>query len=327
MRLADVIGQERVTDALSRAVRGGHVPHAYLFEGRDGVGKRGTALGLAMALNCARSPGEGCGACDVCRRIEAGLHPDVPTFAPDGAQILIEQAKAIVALAQSRPHEAQARVIILDQADALNPSAANSLLKTLEEPAPRNHIILCTSAPDRLLPTIRSRAQRVRFRPLAEDGLLRIAAANGLDEARARVAVALADGSAGRMLTAARADDGAAWEAIAMMGAAVAAPGMSPSLDAASALAGDKENKEALPPLVALLARVYRDALVSAAGAPELALFSDRAAPLTDLGTHGLLRALGAIVEADAALTANVNPTLALERLLIQLRRAERRAT
>jgi hypothetical protein len=129
------------------------------------------------------------------------------------------------------------------------------------------------------------------------------------------------------MLAAARADDGAAWEAISMLGAAVAAPGMSPALDAASALAGDKENKEALPPLVALLARVYRDALVSAAGAPELALFGDRAAPLAALGPQGLLRALGAIVEADAALVANVNPTLALERLLIQLRRAERRAT
>jgi DNA polymerase-3 subunit delta' len=326
VRLADVIGQERVAAALSRAVRGAHVPHAYLFEGPPGVGKRGTALGLAMALNCAQAPGEGCGACETCRRIESGLHPDVPTFAPDGTQILIEQAKAIVALAQSRPHEAEARVIVVDQADALNPSAANSLLKTLEEPAARNHIVLCTSAPDRLLPTIRSRSQRVRFRPLTEDALLRIATLRGIDPAQARVAVALADGSASRMIAAAGADDGAAWEAIALLADAVAAPGMSPALDAAVTLAGDKENKEALPPLVALLARLYRDALVSAAGAPELALFGERAQALTKLGSHGLLRALGAIVEADAALTANVNPTLALERMLIELRRADRRA-
>jgi hypothetical protein len=102
---------------------------------------------------------------------------------------------------------------------------------------------------------------------------------------------------------------------------------MTPALDAASALAGDKENKEALPPIVALLARLYRDALVASAGAPELALFGDRAAPLTALGSQGLLRALGAIVEADAALIANVNPTLALERMLVELRRADRRAT
>jgi len=324
MRFRDVIGQARVVAGLGRAVETGRVPHAYLFEGPPGVGKRGTALGLALALNCAIEPGRGCGTCEICRRIEAGLHPDVPTFAPDGAQLVIEQAKAIVALAQSRPHEAAVRLIIVDDADTLNASAANSLLKTLEEPAPRNHLVLCTSAPDRLLPTIRSRAQRMRFRALAEDALLAIASAHGVDRARALVAVALADGSAARMLSAARADDGAAWEAIEQLRAAVTAPGMTPALDAASALASDKENKEALPPLVALLARVYRDALVTSAGAPELALFADRAHELSALEPAQLLRALGAIVEADTALTSNVNPTLALERLLVQLRRREK---
>jgi len=332
VRFADVIGQERVALALARAVRGGRVPHAYLFEGPPSVGKRGTALGLALALNCGEAPGAGCGVCETCRRIEAGLHPDVLTFAPDGAQLVIEQAKAIVALAQSRPHEANVRVIVIDDADTLNASAANSLLKTLEEPAPRNHLVLCTSAPDRLLPTIRSRAQRVRFRPLAEDALLRIAVAHGLDVANANVAaaVALADGSAARMLGAARDDDGSTWEAVARLRAAVNAPGMTPALDAASALAGDrgnKDNKEALPPLVALLGRLYRDALVTAVGAPELALFGDRVRDLAALGDAALVGALGAIVEANEGLAANVNPTLALERLLVELRRHTQRST
>jgi DNA polymerase-3 subunit delta' len=328
VRFDDVIGQERVADGLLRAVATERVPHAYLFEGPPGVGKRATALGLALALTCAKAPGRGCGVCETCRRIEAGVHPDVPTFAPDGPQLVIEQAKAIVALAQSRPHEAPARVIVVDDADTLNASAANSLLKTLEEPAPRNHLVLCTSAPDRLLPTIRSRAQRVRFRALTDEALLRIAAGHGLDPAHAKVAVALADGSAARMLEAARGDEdqASAWEAIERLRAAVAAAGFSPSLDAAAALASDKENKDALPPLVGLLARLYRDALVTAAGAPELALFADRARELAALEPPRLLRALGAIVEADAALLANVNPTLALERLLVELRRRERSA-
>ena len=323
MRFDDVIGQERVVDGLARAVKSGHVPHAYLFEGPSGVGKRGTALGLALALTCERAPGRGCGACDSCRRIEAGIHPDAPTFAPEGTQLLIEQAKAIVALAQSRPHEAPVGVIVVDDAYTLNASAANSLLKTLEEPAARNHLVLCTSAPERLLPTIRSRAQRVRFGALSEAALLRIATAHAIDPARAAVAVALCDGSAARMLEEARDDvDGTSkWETVALLRAAVTAPGMTPSLDAASTLASDKENKAALPPLVALLARLYRDALVTSAGAPELALFADRARELAALPPARLLRALGAIVETDAALTSNVNPTLALERLLVELRR------
>jgi DNA polymerase-3 subunit delta' len=333
MRLADVIGQDQATGALGRAVRGGHVPHAYLFEGPAGVGKRSAALGLALALDCPSAPGEGCGVCETCRRIEGGLHPDVPTLAPTSAssQILIDEIKQVVALAQSRPHEAAARVIIIDEADAMNPSAANCLLKTLEEPAPRNHLVLCSAAPDRLPPTIRSRTQRVRFLPLPAEALLAVAAARGLERARAEVAVALADGSVRRMLDAAAEDDGAAWAAVAELGAAVAAPGMSPVFDFAQALTAErgrtKESRQELPRLVGLVARLYRDALVTAAGAPELALFAERARPLGAAGTARLGRALAAIVEADAALVANVNPSLVLERMLLELKRAsERRA-
>jgi DNA polymerase III subunit delta' len=321
VRFRDVLGQERAIDGLARAVRGGHVPHAYLFEGAPGVGKRAAAHGLALALSCAKEPGAGCGLCETCRRIEADLHPDVPTFAPDGPQIVIEQVKAIVALAQSRPHEAAVRVVIIDDADAMNASAANSLLKTLEEPAPNNHLVLCTSAPERLLPTIRSRTQRVRFRSLTNETLLSIAKAHGIDRQRAEIAVALSDGSAARLLAAARDDDGAAWDAIARLRAAVAAPGFSDSMDAAAELGGDKEGKAALPPILALLARLYRDALVTASGAPELALFADRARELAAHGPARLTRALAAIVEGETALLSNVNPTMLLERLLIELRR------
>src|SRR3954470_21175553 len=213
MRLADLIGQDTARTALLRAIERGHLAHAYLFDGPPGVGKRSAALGLAMALDCSVAPGAGCGACEVCRRIEAGLHPDVPRFGPSGpgGQIVIDAIRAILALTRTRPHEARARVIVVDDADAMNPSSANGLLKTLEEPLPGNHLILCTGAPDRLLPTVRSRAQRIRFRALSPTALAAIARARGLPDARAEIAVALADGSAARMLEAAgQGDDDAA---------------------------------------------------------------------------------------------------------------------
>ncbi|HEY6477747.1 MAG TPA: DNA polymerase III subunit delta', partial [Polyangia bacterium] len=136
MRLGDLIGQDLARAALERAITAGRVAHAYVFEGPPGVGKRGAALGLAMALDCPKAPGTGCGACEVCRRIEAGLHPDVPAFGPSGpgGQIVVDDIRAILALARTRPHEAPARVIVVDDADAMNPSSANGLLKTLEEP-------------------------------------------------------------------------------------------------------------------------------------------------------------------------------------------------
>jgi len=345
VRLADLIGQDLARAALERAIAGGRVAHAYVFEGPPGVGKRSAALGLAMALDCPVAPGLGCGACEICRRIEAGLHPDVPSFGPSGpgGQIVIDDIRAILALTRTRPHEARARVIVVDDADAMNPSSANGLLKTLEEPLPGNHLVLCTGAPDRLLPTVRSRAQRIRFRALGPTALTAIARARGLPEARAEIAVALADGSAARMLEAAgvregngtsvaNADEAADGEstglgqALGELRRAVSTPGAGQMFDAVQALTGEKESKADLPRLLALLGGLYRDAMAVAAGAPELATLARVGDPqaLASLGLDRLGRAVTSIVDVQLALQVNVNPTLALERLLIALKRQER---
>jgi len=343
VRLSELIGQDPAQTALLRAIERGHLAHAYLFEGPPGVGKRNAALGLAMALDCRAAPGAGCGVCDVCRRIEAGIHPDVPTFGPTGAggQIVIEDAKAILALARTRPHEAPARVVIVEDADAMNPNAANCLLKTLEEPLGGNHLILCTSAPDRLLPTIRSRTQRIRFRQLDSAALLELGRARGVPPERAAIAAALADGSAARMLEVAAAgddDEGGPAQALDDLRAAITTPGVAGVFDLAAALAsqkdkdkdGDKEKsgKDGVPRLLGLLAGLYRDALAIAAGAPELAVLNAGAEArlLAALGVDRLGRALAAIVDTQLALTANVNPTLAVERLAFALKRQEVRA-
>jgi DNA polymerase-3 subunit delta' len=332
VRLADLIGQDLARAALERALAGGRVAHAYVFEGPPGVGKRSAALGLAMALNCAVAPGAGCGACEVCRRIEAGLHPDVPTFGPSGpgGQIVVDDVRAILALARTRPHEAPARVIVVRDADAMNPSSANGLLKTLEEPLAGNHLILCTAAPDRLLPTVRSRSQRIRFRALGPASLTAIARARGLPEARAEIAAALADGSAARMLEAAAAEegDGGLGEALGALRRAVSTPGAGQLFDAVSTVTAEKEDKADLPRLVALLGGLYRDAMAVASGAPELATLARAGDPqkLAELGLDRLGRAVTAIVDVELALQVNANPTLALERLLIALKRQEVRA-
>lgn len=338
MRLEDLIGQDLARAALERAIAGGRVAHAYVFEGPPGVGKRGAALGLAMALDCPVAPGGGCGGCEVCRRIEAGLHPDVPSFGPSGpgGQIVIEDIRAILALARTRPHEAPARVIIVDDADAMNPNSANGLLKTLEEPLPGNHLVLCTGAPDRLLPTVRSRSQRIRFRALNPAALGAIARARGIPAAQAEIAIALGDGSAARMLESAAAEGaaGGLTEALAELRRAVATPGVGQLFDAVAAATGDrggdrgKEGKADLPRLVGLLGGLYRDAISVASGAPELATLARAGDPqaLAAAGVDRLGRALTAIVDVQLALQVNVNPTLALERLLLALKRQEVRA-
>lgn len=330
MRLRDVVGQDHAVAALRRAAAAGRLPHAYLFDGPPSVGKRSTAVALAAALGCTEEPGEGCGDCETCRRIAAGIHPDVRTVEPETTQITKPQVDEVVALAQSRPHEAAARVMILRGADLMNDSAANCLLKTLEEPAPGNHIVLITTGAARLPSTIRSRTQRLRFPALGAPALMEIARRRGVDRAHAEVAAALADGSAARLLELAgeEGDGAAAWQtALGLLDAA--AGERATDVFAASAAAAEQGERVGLLHTVSLLARLYRDALATAAGAPELVLLEERRTDIARLvgpdpatRVAPLRRALGAIQDTTAALHGNANLTLALDRMLLELRRA-----
>jgi len=164
------------------------VPHAYLFCGPARSGKHATGLALAMAMNCSQSPGEGCGRCEPCEKIAGGIHPDVRTLEREGAAQIIpieSIRKHVLAQIGLPPHEARARIYLIDEAGALQGPAANALLKTLEEPPARTHFILCTTAPDQLLPTIRSRCQRVSFAALPPDARAELAPD---DDSRAAVA-------------------------------------------------------------------------------------------------------------------------------------------
>jgi len=316
---------------LQHAVASGRLAHACLFDGPESVGKRSTALALAMALCCPEAPGAGCGTCDTCRRIETGQHPDVLSLAPAAQQYVIDQAREIVAVASTRPHEAPVRMLILDRADALNPSSANCLLKTLEEPCPGNHLVLVTSAPDRLLATIRSRTQRIRFVGLRAAALVEIALRGGATQAQAETAVALAGGQVARLLQALGSEaEENLWTLVSNFRRAAAAKDVGAIFDAASAFS-DKESRQDLPEALALLARLYRDALVTAAGAGELVLLRDRAEELETLARCArkdydlltLRSALREVVQASLALLSNVNPVTALEKMLMDVRTLE----
>ena len=311
MLLRDIVGQDHAVATLLRAVGSGRLAHACLFDGPESVGKRSAAVGLALALGCAERPGQGCGACDPCRRILGGLHPDVLSFTPATTQYLVEQAREIVALATTRPHEAPARVLILDRADCLNPSSANCLLKTLEEPFPGNHLVLVTAAPDRLLPTIRSRTQRVRFVALTPTSLIAIATARGASPAQAETAAALCGGQVGRLLQALASEvESSLWTIVDNLRRAAATKGMGAIFDAAAEFS-DKESRRDLPEALALL----RDR------AADLGTLADRARKDYDLRT--LRGALREVVQASSALSSNVNPVTALEKMLMDLKTLE----
>ncbi len=152
---------------LMARARDERLPHALLLTGAEGIGKRDFATRLAEALLCQRprEDGHACGECQACGLLAAGSHPDLRLVAPpeDKKVIPIDTIRAAGEFFALTSQYNGRQVAIIHPAEAMNPAAANALLKTLEEPTPGALLMLVCSQPSRLLPTIRSRCQRVAF--------------------------------------------------------------------------------------------------------------------------------------------------------------------
>jgi len=202
MSFNEIEGHDLPLQILLRAIAHETLGHAYLFSGRDGIGKKKAALGLAAAVICG-APGVngGCGICSSCRRVASGAHPDVHLLAAEGDEIKIDQIREIQSALSLRPFEGSKKVLIVDGADGLNTASSNAFLKTLEEPPGDSLIILISSMPQSLLPTIRSRCQEIVFHPLPRHTLAAVLQRKrGLSEDDAWFLAALAQGSMGRGL-------------------------------------------------------------------------------------------------------------------------------
>ena len=163
MAFANIFGQEKAISVLRSAIRHHRIPHAYLFSGHDGIGKKFTAVTLAKAVNCREGDDDSCDRCVSCHKIDEGNHPDVRIIEPEGQFIKIDQIRTLQKDVSYRPYEGKRKVYIIDHAEALRPEAANALLKTLEEPSSDSLIILITANVYALLSTVISRCQLVRF--------------------------------------------------------------------------------------------------------------------------------------------------------------------
>lgn len=214
-----LIGNAFIKTALRRLIEGGRVPNSMLFTGIDGIGKKQFAIELARGFVCKEpngiEPCEMCSACkragvfdlpkpddrDAYKRVIIGEHLDIGIVMPFGRNILVDAIRHLEAEANFRPFEGRARLFIVDNADRMNDAAANALLKTLEEPAPSTHIVLITSRPDALLPTILSRCQQLRFSPISEHDIEHyLIEHKGYHQQDARLAAKFALGSIGRAM-------------------------------------------------------------------------------------------------------------------------------
>lgn len=189
-----ILGNEPLKLYLAKAVQNGRLPHALLFSGPDGIGKSLFAKALAQHLLQAET-----------HRIEQENHPDFHMFRPEGksGNHSIESLRTLIDQVHEAPFEAWAKVFVICEAEKMQPAAANALLKTLEEPNPDTTLILLSSSPKDLLPTILSRCIQLSFQPLSEPNLISILKANQIPERFAK----LAHGSAGRAFQLAKGPD------------------------------------------------------------------------------------------------------------------------
>jgi DNA polymerase III subunit delta' len=197
-----LLGQDKAKRLLSKTLSGGRMPHGFLFKGPDGVGKRMFALGLAAATNCKEDdPGRACGRCSSCRKFHSGNHPDFSVVSPDKGAIKIDQIRGLIKTISYPPYESSMRVVVLEDVHTMRREAANSLLKTLEEPPAGNLLILTADSSRDLLSTLNSRCQVVPFTTLTREDTCAVLTAQDIDDTDARVLARLSDGSPGVALT------------------------------------------------------------------------------------------------------------------------------
>ena len=328
---AHLLGQEKAKILLGRSLVTGRTPHAYLFRGPEGVGKQLFARVLAATLNCRqRIAGTACGSCTSCRKFRSGNHPDFVVIRPEQGSIKIDRIRELIKSLSYPPYESATRVVLLEDIHTMRREAANSLLKTLEEPPENNLLILTVASSKTILSTIASRCQTVPFFPLSRKDTVKILLEQGMEEKTAMLLARLSEGSPGRALLFRQTEMVETLEKVITVVVDSSAAGDSQVgllLQMAEVMAGLKEN---LVPFLGLLRIWIRDALVFCLGQEQ----GDRAVEtsrwtgedwLGNRSPEELFTKLGAIDRAEQELGRNCNRTLVCEILLFRLQEGERK--
>ncbi len=331
----NMLGHDWAVDMLRQQVAQNTTRHAYLFTGPPGVGRRTLALRFAQALNCTKplAPGEPCGVCSDCRQIEKMQHPDLIIAQADseGGTLKVEFVREARHALMFRPYQSRFRVALFPRFQEANDSAANALLKTLEEAPSYAVLILTADNLEQLLPTIVSRCEIVRLRPVPLEKVepfverrIAQAAADGKDIQAASEAGAslIAHISGGRPGYAVRLIEDPSVLAFRSEKLADLQPLLSGTrvykFSYAEKLSGDKD---AFRNALLLWLSFWRDVLLRAGGASTPSANTDRSQEIDSLARRLPLpharRIVSDIEQALQRLDANVNARLLAETLLL----------
>ena len=331
----ETYGHDNAIQTLERALAEDRVAHSWLIAGPPQVGKTTLALDMARAVNCVPSGDDvpPCGACRQCRRIASGLHPDIRVVGLETARsgrlrtlIGIEQVREAQRELSLLPYEGASRVVIFESAELFSEEAANSLLKTLEEPPERVMILLLASDAASVLPTILSRCRQLRLKPSPASAIARfLTERKAVPPQDAREIAGLAAGRVGWAANAA--EDHSLIERVSetLDGIeTVIGSGLADRFDYAEKLAGRfSADRKSVYDELELWQSWWRDALLAGQGRTELAANVARleavSAAAERLPAESIVAAIKTVRRAEFLLRRNVTPRLAIESMMLAL--------
>jgi DNA polymerase-3 subunit delta' len=202
MSFNSVIGQQEAVKILQDEIKEERISHAYLFTAKKGSGKSKLAFEFAKASFCKESEVDSCGSCINCRKMDHQNHPDFKLISvlEDKSAISINQIRELKKEIAYKPYDSDHKIYIIEAAEKMTKEAANSLLKTLEEPPSFATIILLVEDSGKLLPTIVSRCQQIKLRNVSKQKIKELLLAEGLEAEKAEIISSTAAGSPGKAL-------------------------------------------------------------------------------------------------------------------------------
>ena len=321
----NILGHEWAVEMLKQHILRKSVRHAYLFTGPPGLGRRTLALRFAQALNCTQPPApeQPCGVCRECRQIEAMQHPDLSIVQAEteGGTLKVDQVREVRRMLALKPYQAKYRVALFLRFQEASEGAANALLKTLEEAPEYAILILTADSPEQLLPTITSRCEVLRLRPMPAEVIEKYLLENGAEAHQAHLIAHVSSGRPGYALRLLNDESALELRAgrLADLGQLLAATRVQ-KFSYAENLAKDKE---AMRQTLLVWLSYWRDVLITVSRAEISIANIDQDESISSLAKRldlgGARRVVQNLESALERLEHNVNPRLLAEVLLLDL--------